>query len=125
MKINAEFARQFAQDWIEAWNTRNLEAIMSHYSDNVEFASPFVISSQTNADGMLKGKTELRKYFENALVKNPNLHFDLKHIMLGVKSITLIYWRNGTLLASELMVLNREGLVVEGLSHYPAGEFRV
>src|SRR5262249_20575278 len=122
MKITKQFAKSFADQWIYAWNNKDIEAIMSHYDDNVLFLSPFILKTQINNQGMIHGKSELRKYFERALEKNPDLHFDLKHIMVGVKSITLIYIRKKIMLASEAMILNDERKVVEGLSHYPVDE---
>src|SRR5205809_64676 len=29
-----------AQNWIQAWNQRDLEAVLSHYTEDVEFQSP-------------------------------------------------------------------------------------
>lgn len=122
MKITKQFAKSFADEWVRAWNSKDIEAIMSHYVDNVVFSSPFIFKAHINDTGTIHGKSELRKYFEKALEKNPDLHFDLKHTMVGIKSITLIYTRNKTMLASEAMILNDEGKVVEGLSHYPVDD---
>jgi len=33
----------FAKGWIQAWNQRDLEAILSHYTEDVEFQSPLVV----------------------------------------------------------------------------------
>lgn len=122
MNITKQFARSFAHEWIQAWNTKDVEAILNHYKVNIVFSSPFILKSQLNDIGTIYGKTELRKYFERALEKNPDLHFDLKHVMVGIKSITLIYTRKKTMLASEVMILNDEGKITEGLSHYPVEE---
>lgn len=122
MKITKQFAKSFAAEWVLAWNNKDIEVIMSHYADSVVFSSPFILKAQNNDKGIIYGKSELRKYFEKALEKNPDLHFDLKHIMVGIKSITLIYTRKKTLLASEAMILNGAGKVVEGLSHYPVDD---
>lgn len=119
MKIARQFATNFATEWVDAWNSKNIEAIMSHYADDVVFSSPFILKAQINDNGMIHGKAALRTYFERALAKNPDLYFDLKHTMAGIKSVTLIYIRKQTILASEVMILNDEGKVVEGLSHYP------
>jgi ketosteroid isomerase-like protein len=122
MKIAKQFAKRFADEWVYAWNNKDIEAVMSHYADSVVFSSPFILKAQINDTGTIHGKGELRKYFERALEKNPDIHFDLKHIMVGVKSITLIYTRKNTLLAAEAMILDNEGKVVEGLSHYAIDE---
>jgi len=34
-------AKQLAAHWIEAWNVHDLDAIMSHYDDDVVLTSPF------------------------------------------------------------------------------------
>jgi hypothetical protein len=119
MTITKQFATQFADKWISAWNNGDIEKIMDHYADDVIFSSPFILKNQINNKGTIQGKAGLRIYFERALSKNPDLHFDLKHIMVGIKSITFIYIRKQTMLASETMILNDEGLITEGLSHYP------
>ena len=93
MKITKSVAKSFAHEWINAWNNRDIEAIMSHYDDSIIFSSPFIIKAKINSGGTIHSKSELRKYFEKALQQNPDLQFDLKHIMVGIKSITLIYTR--------------------------------
>jgi len=119
MTITQQFAQQFANEWITAWNNGDMEAIMSHYADEVIFSSPLILKSRTNDKGTIHGKAALKTYFKHALSKNPDLHFDLKHIMVGIKSITLLYTRKQVMPACETMILNEDGLIVEGLSHYP------
>ncbi len=31
---------EFADEWISAWNTRDVEAVLVHYADDVLFTSP-------------------------------------------------------------------------------------
>ncbi len=119
MKISQQFAESFAAEWVAAWNSRDIERIMQHYDDAVVFSSPFIIRAKINEVGTIQGKAALRSYFEHALNANPDIHFDLKHIMVGAKSINLIYIRKRVMLASEVMILNDSGKVIEGLSHYP------
>ena len=33
-------AQAFADEWIEAWNSHDLDRILSHYSDDAELLSP-------------------------------------------------------------------------------------
>jgi ketosteroid isomerase-like protein len=119
MSLTASFAKDFAQHWIKAWNTKDIDAIMTHYAEEVVFSSPLIITTQTNLTGILKGKAALSAYFTGALQRNPDLQFDLQHTMLGVRSITLLYMRSHTTLAAETMILNEQGLIIEGCSHYP------
>ena len=53
-------ARTFAAAWIEAWNAHDIERVLSHYAEGVEFHSPFVARVAGESSGGLKGKGALR-----------------------------------------------------------------
>jgi len=55
-------ARKAAKDWCDAWNRRDLDAIMDHYSDEVEFSSPTVIK-RWECRWWLRGKAKVRENF--------------------------------------------------------------
>ena len=38
--MDAQQTEGFAKGWIQAWNQRNLEAVLSHYTEDIEFQSP-------------------------------------------------------------------------------------
>ena len=38
--LTKEEATHFAKRWIKSWNARDLEAIMAHYTDDIELTSP-------------------------------------------------------------------------------------
>jgi ketosteroid isomerase-like protein len=61
--LSTERARQIAKDWMASWNRRDLDSILSHYLDDVEFTSPFVVSLMGESSGTIKGKEKLREYF--------------------------------------------------------------
>ena len=37
--IDSTWAHEFAREWIAAWNSHDLELILSHYADDFEMAS--------------------------------------------------------------------------------------
>ena len=104
-------ANEFARNWIDAWNARDLGCILTHYSDDIVFSSPFVQEIAGGNNGSVRGRDELRKYFEVALEKFPSLHFDLRAVMLGMNTVTLLYESVRGLLAGETMVLNAAGQI--------------
>jgi len=57
MKINA---KKFASEWIESWNSHDLDRILSHYSDNFEFTTPMIKVKLGFEAGTLKGKEVIR-----------------------------------------------------------------
>ena len=86
--ITKEFAEHFAREWIESWNTHDLDRILSHYTDDFEMSSPVITKITDEASGTLKGKNKIGAYWAKALQLNPGLHFDLITILFGVNSIT-------------------------------------
>ena len=40
MKLSHDFISNHIKQWINAWNSKDMELILSLYSDNIEFSSP-------------------------------------------------------------------------------------
>lgn len=89
--IDRTWADAFARDWIEGWNSRDLERVLAHYADDFEMTSPLIVERLGIADGRLKGKETVRRYWAQGLAATPQLHFDLSDVMVGVNSIALVY----------------------------------
>lgn len=59
-------ARAFAAEWIESWNGHDLERILAHYSEQVEYSSPFVAKLSGGPSGIIHGSGPLRDYIRKA-----------------------------------------------------------
>ena len=116
--ITPEAARTFADEWIEAWNRHDLERILGHYAEDVVFTSPFAVRLLSLPDGTVRGRDALRTYFEKGLAAYPDLRFTLRHVAVGVDSVTLIYDSVKGLLAAETMVLDGRARATRVLAHY-------
>jgi hypothetical protein len=103
--LELQQARKMAEHWCDAWNRRDLDAIMQHYSDDVALNSPFVVESLGNADGWVRGKDNLRSYFTAGL-KTPDLHFELVDVLLGVHAVTILYRRETGSLVADVIELD-------------------
>ena len=89
--IDRAWAEQFAQDWIEGWNSHDLERILAHYADDFEMTSPLIAARLGVADGKLKGKDAIRRYWEQGLASTPELRFELQEVIVGVNAIAIVY----------------------------------
>lgn len=118
MNMSKRWKREFVRDWIAAWNAHDLDRIMAHYADAIEFTSPFVVKLPNDPGGLVIGKPGLRAYFERGLARYPDLHFRLLHVLPGVASITLFYESVNDLIAAEVMEFDPEGRVARVLAHY-------
>jgi ketosteroid isomerase-like protein len=85
--IDRTWADTFARDWIEGWNSRDLERVLAHYADDFEMTSPLIVERLGIADGRLKGKETVRRYWAQGLAATPQLHFDLSDVMVGVRQL--------------------------------------
>ena len=108
----------FAFEWIEAWNAHDLERVLSHYSSNIEFSSPFIVKVVGEASGQLRGKNALQSYWIKALARLPALKFKLVSAFWGVNSVVLNYEREDGRFASEWFEFGNDGKVVRSAAHY-------
>lgn len=114
--IERDFAERFAAEWVGAWNTHDLDRVLSHYTDDFEMTSPLIASIAGEPSGVLKGKEPVRAYWAKALGIMPDLHFDLLAVLAGVSSITLLC-RSARGLSAEVLHLDDSGKVVRGSAH--------
>ncbi|HTP93414.1 MAG TPA: nuclear transport factor 2 family protein [Xanthobacteraceae bacterium] len=110
---------QEAWDWAaaecDAWNRRDLDAIMAHYADDVALSSPVVVARMGRADGWLHGKAEVRKYFEIGL-RAPGLHFELIDVLFGVNVLCMIFRRETGVTVSDTFELDDQNRVTRLLA---------
>jgi hypothetical protein len=77
MKLSQDFISNHIKQWINAWNSKDIELILSLYSDNIEFSSPKIKKLFSDYDtNIIKDKDSLKKYFSIGLQKFPNLIFE-------------------------------------------------
>lgn len=115
--ISREFAAHFARHWIDSWNSHDLEQILSHYTEDVEMLSPYIVQIAGEASGKLTGKAAVGRYWAEALARMPELSFELVECMAGVDSITL-YYRGVRGMAAEVFFFNANGQVLKAYAHY-------
>ena len=108
----------FAHEWIEAWNSHDLDRVLSHYSDDVALTSPFIEKVLGVGQGSIRGKAALREYWAKALHKYVDLRFDLFRVYGGCNSLVLHYRSVAGFIGSEFMRFDALGKVCEVHAHY-------
>jgi ketosteroid isomerase-like protein len=118
LPLQPSFAREFAQDWVGAWNSHNLEPIVSHYEDDVLLSSPVALKL-LGGDGSVRGKAALREYFQRGLQAYPDLRFDLLDVLWGTETMVLYYVNNvrGSKTA-EVMLMSPAGRIQRVWANY-------
>jgi ketosteroid isomerase-like protein len=118
--LEPAWARHFAQEWIAAWNARDLDRVLAHYADDFEMRSPLIVQLMGSQDGVLRGKDSVRAYWRKGLEAQPDLHFQLLDVFLGTDTLA-IHFRNTARQRETVEVLRfQDGLIVEGAGLYGA-----
>lgn len=116
--LSAAEAHAFAEHWVEAWNSHDLERILAHYTEDVELVSPVVVQLLGVADGTVRGKSALRGYFARGLEAFPQLRFTLERVAWGVRSVVLVYVNQRGTRTAEFMELAPAGTVTRVVANY-------
>jgi hypothetical protein len=106
----------FARSWVSAWNQRDVEAVLSHYAEDVEFQSPLAVKLLSEPTGTVRGKQALREYFRKALAAFPG---DLNIVLLGAYrgvNSRLVHFEAKGRRAVEVMELDGNGKVRRALT---------
>ncbi|MCB9197431.1 MAG: nuclear transport factor 2 family protein [Flavobacteriales bacterium] len=111
-------SEKFAKEWIESWNSHNLENILSHYSDDIEITTPMIKLAGGIDSGKLEGKAAVADYWRKALAKIPDLKFELIDVTESVESIALYYRSVMNKKAIEVMFFDENGKVNKMIAHY-------
>jgi hypothetical protein len=116
--MTADQAWAFANHWTSAWNSHDLDAILSHYDDSVELTSPVAARLLALQDGKITSKKSLRAYFRRGLEAYPDLHFQLQDVLAGLNSIVLYYANQSGLRTAEFMEFSASGKVMRVVANY-------
>ena len=116
--LTKEFAVSFTNQWIECWNKHDIDQIIAHYDDSIEFVSPFIIQLNQNPTGKITNKNDLKTYFSVALTKYPDLHFQLLDFLVSVDSLIIYYRSVNDLIAAEFFQFDEHGKVTKVMAHY-------
>ena len=115
--LTQDKAHSFAKHWIESWNSHDLDAIMSHYSDDIVLTSPVAAKLLGDPAGTVKGKVALRAYFQKGLEFYPQLRFDLVDVMWGISSVVLYYTNQNSTKSGEFMEV-KDGKITRVVANY-------
>ncbi len=109
-------ADAFAREWLDAWNARDLDAILVHYAEDVVFLSP--VAARALGDGRVVGKESLRAYWRDRLAAQPALRFELRAVLVGHACLTILYRNHRAQDVAETFEVDAAGLVTRAFACY-------
>jgi len=120
LPIDSAFAREFAAEWVAAWNSGDLERILSHYVDDFEMRSPLIAERGFSPTGVLRGKAAIRPYWGAGLTAKPPIKFELIDAYAGVNTIAIHYRSVARKLVVEVIELDEQRCAIRGSACYGA-----
>ena len=66
---------EIAKKWLQAFNEHNLESLLALYDDNAEHFSPKLKLRKPETNGLIKGKTAMRLWWQDAFNRLPSLAY--------------------------------------------------
>ncbi len=108
------------RDWVAAWNSRDLERVLTLYSDDAEMTSDRIPQIAGEPSGTLRGKAALRAYWSKALSLIPNLHFTLIDTYVSPDSVVVFYQNERGSRICEYLRLDAAGKIRQGSANHLA-----
>jgi ketosteroid isomerase-like protein len=108
-------ARVFADRWISEWNQKDVEAMLTHFSESVAFTSPR--AKAIVGTSRVEGKSSLREYWTKAIDRIQTIHFTLDYVISNGDRIGIVYIAEidgRRMRCVEFMVFGDDGLVRQG-----------
>jgi len=112
-------ARAFADRWISDWNHKDVEAVLTHFSEGVVFTSPRAKAIVGSV--RIEGKSRLREYWTNAISRIQTIRFTLDSVMSDGNRMGVVYVAEidgKRMRAVEFLAFGDDGLVREGEAMY-------
>jgi steroid delta-isomerase len=115
--MTREQVSALAHRWIESWNARDVEGVLSYFDDSVRFTSPR--AAEITGRSVVEGKPALRAYWVEALARLGSLRFTLDRVLWdeGERTMVFVYLaeRNGRRhRACEILRFGESGRAIEG-----------
>lgn len=85
--------RRVVEAWVDAFNARDLEAILALYADDIVTETPLLLRLGRDGEPRLAGKAALRDYFGRALAAAGPIHFTPRHLAIDGDVALLEYDR--------------------------------
>ena len=111
----------FVADWLEAWNTHDLDRLLAHFDPAVVFTSPVAARILPETSGVLGDREALRRYWTRGLELIPDLRFTVESYSVGVDAIVITYRNQLGAVVNEVLVFGASATVVSGHGTYPQG----
>ncbi|KGO90523.1 nuclear transport factor 2 family protein [Flavobacterium suncheonense] len=113
--MTPENLQSIAFRWFEAFNTKQLEKLLSLYDDEAQHFSPKLKIRKPETNGLVVGKEAMRAWWQDAFERLPSLHYKVTSLTANTDRIFMEYIRQvegeGDMLVAEVLEV-RDGKII-------------
>lgn len=91
--MTPETLQSIAFRWFEAFNTKQLDKLLSLYDDEAQHFSPKLKIHQPETKGLVVGKEAMRAWWQDAFNRLPTLHYKVTSLTANSDRIFMEYIR--------------------------------
>ncbi|MGZ4054061.1 MAG: nuclear transport factor 2 family protein [Bacteroidia bacterium] len=91
--MKAQENEKIALKWFEAFNTHDLEKLLSLYSDTAKHFSPKLKIRRPETNGLVVGKNALRDWWKDAFDRLPTLNYSVSSLTANNDRVFMEYVR--------------------------------
>ncbi len=106
---------EIATKWFQAFNDHNLEQLLALYHNEAEHYSPKLKIRKAETNGLVKGKTELRAWWQDSFDRLPTLSYKPTTFTANEQRVFMEYVRSvdtdADMLVGEVLEI-ADGLIV-------------
>lgn len=86
--------KKIANQWFDAFNAHDINALINLYDDNAEHYSPKLKVLRPETNGLIKGKTALRDWWVDAFKRLPQLNYQVLQLTAEGNHVFMEYIRS-------------------------------
>jgi hypothetical protein len=117
----SENNKQIALRWLSAFNTHNLDVLLSLYHDDAQHYSPKLKLRNPQTKGLIKGKAALRDWWQDAFKRLPTLRYEMLTLTADKNQIFMEYLRHvegeEDMRVAELLVIEEDKIMASRVYH--------
>lgn len=110
-----------AHAWFEAFNSHNLEKLLSLYDDDAEHFSPKLKIRHPETKGLVTGKDALRTWWQDAFDRLPTLNYKVTSLTANSDRVFMEYIRTvaneENMLVAEVLEIKNNVIIASRVYH--------
>ena len=119
--MTPETLQSIAFRWFEAFNTKQLDKLLSLYDEEAQHFSPKLKMHQPETKGLVVGKDAMRAWWQDAFDRLPGLHYKVTSLTANTDRIFMEYIRqvNGEedMLVAEVLDVKNGKIIASRVYH--------